>query len=367
MLSAEAVTSSPASLFWVTVGLLALTIVLVALGIFTLRSPISRKKLLLTITSRSQLLSAPAAMRDDLQITYRDDPISGDPYVTAVELANVGKSHINSNEFDGSRPLKFALDTRIIKLLSTEHTPSQAPSPVITAEGTAFSLNPELIAKGEVIKVALLTEGRPQRIVTEFAPFGGVDIEIGDRELLESKRARQLRVAVVAGSALLLALIGGEFVLLTNALHQSFGTANSAVSTANNALSAGTCLDLKDEALNVFGLIESLQVEAGTIQSNSHDQSNFIRSYDVIATLAQGDLSFINGDYESLSADGISLGPSAKMISLTRQAGKAMGEAAKLSSGQAIANFSNHVASTETGLISPSLIPDACESAKVST
>src|ERR1700677_4206887 len=113
MLSAEAVTSSPASLFWGTVGLLALTIVLVALGIFTLRSPISRKKLLLTIISRSQLLSAPAAMRDDLQITYRDDPISGDPYVTAVGLANVGKLPINRIDLNGSRLFDVALVTEM--------------------------------------------------------------------------------------------------------------------------------------------------------------------------------------------------------------------------------------------------------------
>ena len=350
MFSAESLTGSATSLFWVSVGILVLTVILAAVGIFTWRSTITRKRLMLTIASRSQLLSAPESMRDELQIKYNGDTVTGDPYVTAIELANLGKTHIGSDQFDGQRPLRFSLDTRIIKLLSTEHSPSSAPAPVIRTDGTTLSLMPELITKGEIIKISLLTEGRPTEARIDFKPFGDVAVGIGDREVLESKRVRSLRVTSIVMTVIILALTGVNLVAVMNAGNQ-----------ANNMARVDGCVRLAHDSLNTLSTLLILHGQATEIQKELSISSGQMESYAELETQSQAELLFVSEDYQDLATFGF-LPRTASVISMTQEASKTLQEDGIPKSKQDISKIDNQLASVQAALIPPSAIPSACGS-----
>jgi hypothetical protein len=293
MLATGSLTNSPTSLFWLTVGILVFTVVIVAIGVITWRSTTTRKKILLTITSRSQLLSAPQSMRDDLQIKLKDEPIQGNPYVTALELANVGRSPIRSDDFDSKRSLQFTLDVKIIKHLSTEHSPSSAPKPTVTATDTAFSLAPELIAKGEIIKIALLTEGKPSRVETTFSPFGEVTIEIGDREAQAAKQRRRSRVLnTAAGATVLLAAVALIWTLTSEL--------DKADNSLNTTFGFSVCETLQSDLNTTSSALQLAASQTLAIQSSQSQSKLLIASYRQLLTDAQGDLVNLPNDYSTV-------------------------------------------------------------------
>jgi hypothetical protein len=352
MLSTGSLTSSPTSLFWLTLGILFLTIVLIVVGIVTWRTTTPRKKILLTIASRSQILSAPDSMRDDLRIKYKENPVQGDLYVTAIELTNAGRAPIKPSDFDSGRSLRFALDSRIIKHLSTEHLPKSAPTPEITADENQFSLTPELITKGEVIKLALLTEGRPTWVETAFSPFGEVRIEIDDREVAASKRARTVRAMTVALPIILAAMIIFETVLVVKEGNQSDNL-------ESNIFTFEECGALVDDSVTTISVLQILQQQAPVIENSTTAKSALIRSYDNLLTLAQSELDSISNEYQTISVFGISLGPAADMTSFTEKASNTLGQAAK-SANKNISSVANQLTPISAKLASGSAIPSGC-------
>jgi hypothetical protein len=214
MVFAESFTSSPFASFLVSVLIATVAIAAAIIAFVAWRSQVTRKKLLLSIMSRSRLMSVPTSMRDDLEILYQGNQLNQDPHVVAIELANVGKSPVKSDDFDRQRALSFGLDVPIIKVLSTEHAPRSAPEPTVTAVDDSFELSPELIAKGEIIKIAMLTEGRPNKVDTKFKPFGDVDVEIRDREVWIARRERRRLQASVAALIPVMALVASLFIYL---------------------------------------------------------------------------------------------------------------------------------------------------------
>lgn len=350
MFVAESLTNSASSIFWETAVIIVLTVALVVVAIFAWRSAVIRRRLLISITSRSQLLSAPESMRDDLQIRYKGEPIGGQLYVTAIELANVGKAHIGSNEFDKERPLTFSLDAEIIKHLSTEHSPASAPSPEVTAGGTTFSLMPELITRGEIIEIALLTEGRPTRIQTEFKPFGDVSIDIGERGVLQSKQARRARIAGIAAMVLAVLLAALGFVITINA--------SGRVTNSTKSLENGTiCEELKNDTTIALAALLVLSEQGSEVESNSPNEPALVRSYDRIAVLAAAELVLVDGDYRSLAANGASV---SDMISWAQKAINTADEAAKLNNRQSIIKFASQLTPIGADLSSRSATPSVC-------
>jgi hypothetical protein len=355
MISAESLTSSATSLFWLTGGLLALTVILAVVGVFTLRATITRKRrLLLTITSRSQLLSAPESMRDELQIKYNGEYITGDPYVTAVELANVGKTHISSRDFDGERQLKFSLGRKIIKLLATEHSPSSAPVPVISADDTMLSLMPELIAKGEIIKVAVLTEGRPTEARVEFTPFGDIAVDTGDREVLQSRRGRTLKIAGIIMTAIVIAMMIIAIAVATNTL-------NEANNTTNDTANVDECEQLTHDTQNMFTTLLILDGLAAEIEIEPSVSSAQISSYSELDEQAQAELLFLGNDYQDLVIYGF-LPKTANVISVVQKASKTLPDDGIPKSKNDVSRIAKHIGSVEAALTPKSTIPSACGS-----
>src|SRR5262245_40236904 len=128
MFAAEPWSSSPAALFWATVLLVALAIVAAVIAFLTLRLTACRAHLLVSVTSRIRMFTAPQTMRDELEVRYQGNQLR-DPYVITVELTNIGRAPIHSQSFDRNRGIVVELDAPVIKVLATEHRPSSAPHP----------------------------------------------------------------------------------------------------------------------------------------------------------------------------------------------------------------------------------------------
>jgi hypothetical protein len=362
MLVAESWTSSPVSLLFATIGILALTIILIVIGIFTWRATVSRKKITLTIASRSQILSAPKSIRDDLEIKYHGGSIEGDLYVTAIELANAGRSPIGSRDFDGERSLQFSLNTRIIKLLFTEHTPKSAPEPVIAASERIFSIAPELIVRDEVIKFALLTEGRPTKVETEFSPLGEVRIRIGDREQLSSQRNRQARIIEAGLALVLLAILILNIVTLDVALNNSNAALNNSTNDFNSAVDNLGCQSLKQDLPTASLGLLGVQNQTQDLLAHGGLPSKFSLSYDEFLVAAQSDLLNLGQDYSNLYITGNVLSVSSRMVAQIQQASADIDDLIRSANKAEAGDLISKLGPIQTALDSKSALPNSCKS-----
>jgi hypothetical protein len=182
---AEAWYSPTSASFWADVIALATIIATVIVG----RQALPRRRLNCTIVSRSRLMNAPRIIRDNLKVSYGDRLLT-DPYVVALEIASTGRSAIPSSSFDKDRSLQLRLEAQILTLLSTEYEPISATKPTINTDGEIIEFRPELIARREVIKLSLLTEGIVGNATVALNPFSDVKVEVKDREATESRRRK---------------------------------------------------------------------------------------------------------------------------------------------------------------------------------
>jgi hypothetical protein len=232
MIAAESLTGSPTSLFWLTVVLIVIAVISGAIGLFAWRSGFAKKRLLLSIISRTRLLSAPEPIRDDLSISYGKFPLK-DPYVIALEIENIGKSVIRSEEFDQARNLGFSFNASIVKILSVEHRPTSAPLPTIIANDDKLELEPELIIRGETIEAAILIDGPLGDIETVLNPLGDVDIQIRDREAWLAQRSRRRVLTALTGATAVTALVTVATILTTIQINKSLTLGKQAVSISS--------------------------------------------------------------------------------------------------------------------------------------
>ena len=348
MLSIGSLTNSPTSLFWLTVGILALTVAVVAIGIITLRLSTDRKKILLTVTSRSQILSVPDSFLDDLQIIYKGKQIQGDLYVTAIELANIGKSAIKSDDFDLKRPLQFALDVEIIKHLSTSQVPKSAPYPTITVDGNRFMLDPELIDKGEVISIALLTAGDPTRIETSFVPFDG-DISIRDRKVTESKKERRRGVISQFALAALGMAVAIPLIWAVNDMSDKLQ------SYQHNPTILSVCFVLGADDSIENSLLGTIRTETAIIQGRHAYSGPDLEEYRKLLSTTEGVLENIDGEYSL----GFFSAPAVKMDSLLQNVYPTIDEAMKSPSGSAPSRLIGQLAKIQKLSSSPEESPKA--------
>jgi hypothetical protein len=219
MFVAEPWFSSPAALFGATVALVALGIVAAVIALLSWRSQATRGHLLVSLTSRTRLFTAPQPMRDELEVRYQGDQLR-DPYVATVEFTNVGRAAIHSESFDRDRGIVVELDAPVIKVLTTEHQPSSAPHPhIIASTPTLLELKPELIVGRESITTSLLTEGPVKKVKLNLNPLGDVTVEIRDQAAWEKQRRKRSTITTVAIGGLLVVVATTLGVLLS----QPFG------------------------------------------------------------------------------------------------------------------------------------------------
>jgi hypothetical protein len=222
---------APSAVLWATLVVIFITAVGVIITAMSWRSAGIRKRLLVSIVSRSSLVSAPKPLPGSLEIAYQGIPIE-DPCLITVELANVGRTAIPSSSFDQDRSAVFDIGREIVGVLSIEWTPDSSPKAEITSEGSRFALRPELICAGEVIKALILTVGAVSEIRLALSPFGDVDVEVKDRETWQRKRAKR---AARLAAGLTGLVVGGSLVTLAVLLSAEVRHNASLSVTANQA------------------------------------------------------------------------------------------------------------------------------------
>jgi hypothetical protein len=205
------------------------------------------------------MLAAPKAIRDELKIIYQEGALD-DPYVIALEIANVGRSAIRSDSFDKDRGITFEISAPIIRVLSAQHVPSSAPAPQFVSNGNLLELRPELIVKGELIRASLLTEGAVSDLRLVLNPFGDVGVEVRDRESWERKRSKRLTYVTAVLGALTLGSVIAAFISLGVARNRAEANLSTTMAIARN----GACesLDLQNSSaeLALFRVFEDVQV-----------------------------------------------------------------------------------------------------------
>lgn len=184
---ADAWYSPTSGTFWADVLALGCIVATIIMG----RLALPRRRLSFIIVSRSRLVDAPEAMQGDLKVTYQDSTLNN-PYVVALEIVNSGRSAIPSASFDNNQCLRLGFATPILKILSIEHEPTSAPSPSVTVHDGDLELSPGLIARREVVRASLLTEGIAEEANVVRNPFNDVKIHTEDREVSEARRRRIL-------------------------------------------------------------------------------------------------------------------------------------------------------------------------------
>ena len=250
--------NAQSAVLWATLVVIFVTAVGVIIAAMTWRSTVIRKRLLVSIVSRSNLVSAPKSLPGVLEIAYQGVPIE-DPCLTTVEVANVGRAAIPSSSFDQGRSAVFDIGKEIIGVLSVERTPDSSPKAEIVSDGSRFALRPELISAGEVIKALILTVGAVSEVRLALSPFGDVAIELKDRETWQRKRAKRatrltasLTSLLVGGSLVILAVLLGDQVRhnaslagIANHAQRSFCSSVTALTVYYNGSLLGLSSDLQ--------------------------------------------------------------------------------------------------------------------------
>src|SRR6266567_2498443 len=135
----------------VVVGAVALVASVVAIRIAWL-TYVLRQRLRYRAVAVTPLLSAPAGVREDLELLHQGKPLS-DPHVVEVLLVNAGRRDIPSSAFDRQRPLEFWLGAPIVGVLQVRCEPPSSPRPATELAGETLRVGAELIASGQRITI----------------------------------------------------------------------------------------------------------------------------------------------------------------------------------------------------------------------
>jgi hypothetical protein len=292
-------------------------------------------------------------MRDNLEIQIKGDLIDGELYATVIQLSNGGKIPIRSSDFDQSQPLQFKIDKRIIKLLSTEHVPPSAPSPEFTTADRIFSLKPALIMQGEVIKVTLLTAGRPTQVQALSKPFGDVDVEIGDNKQLHAKRNLRSIARIVPIISAVAAFASLIVLMLISLPDNSISNLTVTI--------AGDCDKSAGDSNTALFMLQTLRSQTSTLEAETSNPSTSITFYEQTLTLARNELITLNKDYRAFT-------PSKSvnsMITSTGEATSIIEKALNPISEQTIVNLSDELPAAEKELSLPSTIRSLCKGESV--
>jgi len=202
--------TTPSALFWATFGLVLIGIATLAVTAVAWRSSLVKRRLLCSIVSCTRLLAAPEPVRGELEVRFDGQPVN-DPYVVTLEIANVGRASIPSDLFDKGRSLVFGLSAPVLKILTVEHEPSSIPAPVFLAINDKWEMKPELVAKGELIRLSFLAAGPVKGLEVTENPLTDVSVQVRDLQTWLAQRTRRrnlLQNAVAICTGIFLSLVG---------------------------------------------------------------------------------------------------------------------------------------------------------------
>lgn len=257
-------------------------------------------------------------MRGELEIRYQDRTLN-DPYVIACELASVGRAAIPSRSFDDRQSLQLSLTTPILRLLTLEHEPKSAVEPTVLTNGNIIDLKPVLIARREVIRLSLLTEGTVGPLGRNLDPFSDVKLETADREADEVRRKKRLSIVGLATP------IAATIALILTVVAATLSITN-ANARANTVTEDVLCLSVLE-----YGQSTQLSMTLAYRDITTHRSNNgqlravtFAPSYNSDVSNADQQLRYLAAAYPSFEGSGISLGDAASVSAYAKQASAIM-------------------------------------------
>ncbi|MEU4827101.1 hypothetical protein AB0H37_34965 [Actinomadura sp. NPDC023710] len=201
--------------FWTGAGAAATLVVGLATVAVTYLTRFARQRLDYRLRIVVPLLTAPAGVRDDLELRHRGVRLTH-PYIVAVELVGRGRRDIPHAAFDNGQPIRLDLGVPIVELLRITATDSASatPEPPVRVEGTALLIGPALIGRRQRIVLTCLMQNRPQSLRCS-APLPNAQVRRRDTDPLPLPSDRLLLIAlllavsVVSAIALVAQLLSG--------------------------------------------------------------------------------------------------------------------------------------------------------------
>jgi len=260
-------------------------------------------------------------MRGKLQVVFADANALVDPYLTIIEIANIGRLPISSEMFDRGRGMSFELGVEVVEVLSVERTPESAPLPSIVGIGSQIELRPELIAVGEVIRASILSRDKIEGIALALDPLrDNFKVSTRDREALMRQRARRQKFMSIP----LVALLIVEVIWLLTSLGQSLHSNNSAFNSVYSLARGNACEGVQESAASLTGaVVEQIRTVETVVSERGHSNpSAFDPKF--APTFASG-LLILNlqiSDLASTTSDAATLGINLKESKPTIQTAK---------------------------------------------
>jgi hypothetical protein len=115
---------------------------------------LSRRRLHISVTT-TPLIATEAHRIPNMRITLEKRAVDH-PFATTIKIANTGQHDVETVHFDQARPVRVDLAVPVIQLI-------QAPDRGIrcSIDGHAVLIGPDLMSRGSVTEIKVVTEGRP--------------------------------------------------------------------------------------------------------------------------------------------------------------------------------------------------------------
>ncbi|MEU8304969.1 hypothetical protein AB0C84_15550 [Actinomadura sp. NPDC048955] len=151
--------------FWTGAGAATTLVVGIATVAVTYLTRFARQRLIYGLRTVAPLLTAPAGVRDELELRHRGVKMEH-PFVAEVLLAGRGRRDVPRAAFDNGEPIRLDLGVRVVELLRVAVTDSASatPTPPVRFEGTALLVGPALIGRRQSILLTCLLEDEPSTV-----------------------------------------------------------------------------------------------------------------------------------------------------------------------------------------------------------
>lgn len=217
---------------WTATGAIVALLVGLAIAVVTYIVAFPKRRLLYEMTVATPLLTAPAGIRDDIELRHRGVPLT-EPQLLEIQLISRGRKDIPSHSYDNGDPIILDVGVRIVEVLKTCSQPVSARPPRVSRNETSLSIGPSLISKRQEIVFTLLVDGSNPHLKCQSSL---VDVEVRQlqtedlRPVIATLPMVGLAVGVVAGA------LGATWLVTAAFLAQhEYVTAGLAESTANAA------------------------------------------------------------------------------------------------------------------------------------
>jgi hypothetical protein len=204
--------------FWAIAGV-GVAIVLGAVSVWSQFRSSNPRRRLDWRWSAVALLHTEANASLDIEVRHAGERLDN-PYLVTLEVVNRGRRSVRSEDFDGGRPIEFALGARPLEILKRNRRLS--PNPIALSYGGAeqttlsLSIGPDVIERDDTVTVSVLVDAA-QGIVprVQCIAYYLPDIPLRERPWDVAELASEAKWRVVSSAAGYGGVIAATLALLS--------------------------------------------------------------------------------------------------------------------------------------------------------